>query len=60
MGYHTMSFRRIIKLNPTKVREIRRMHASGDYSQVDIAMKFNVTPTAIHYIIRGKTWVGVK
>lgn len=46
------------KLTDKKVRNIRRLHAKG-WPQNIIAEHYNVSTSAIHYIITGKTWTHV-
>jgi hypothetical protein len=43
------------KLNPSKVCEIRALHAAGTAKKA-IARRFQVTPTTIRGIIRGAIW----
>lgn len=47
------------KLTEDDVREIRHMHELGMYN-VDIAADYGVSPSAIDFIIQGKTWTHVK
>lgn len=44
------------KLTWAKVDEIRRLHATGNYSHRQIANKFGVTRVNIGYIVRGVAW----
>lgn len=44
------------KLTIEDVREIRRLHATGDLFQREIAEKFGVTQTNVGMIVRGITW----
>lgn len=43
------------KLTPEEVREIRASHAAGA-TQAELARRFRVTPTAIWWVVKGKTW----
>ena len=45
------------KLNWDKVREIRKLHKTGEYSLRDLATTFSVDKTNISSIINNKTWV---
>lgn len=47
------------KLNPDKVRDIRKRVRGGE-SQADVARSYNITPPAVHYIMRGVTWAWVQ
>lgn len=44
------------KLTDEVVRDIRRMYASGYYSQQKIADKVGIHQTAVSRVIRGQTW----
>lgn len=44
------------KLNREQVEEIRRLYATGDYSQAAIGNMFGVNQTAIGFIVRGVHW----
>jgi hypothetical protein len=46
------------KLDPEKVREIRRLAAAGKRPK-DLAVQFDTHVVNIRLIIRGKTWKGV-
>lgn len=46
-------------LTPDAVREIRRMYATGDYSQKDLAQRFGVSGKSVCHIVRRKTWANV-
>lgn len=43
------------KLSDIDVKTIRDMYATGKYSYTDLAVKFNVTKTNIHFIIKNKS-----
>lgn len=47
-------------LMPDDVREIRHLHATGDYSQVELARKFGVSGKAVSLIVRRKTWTDLE
>lgn len=44
------------KLNEENVRQIRRLYASGEMNQYEIAKMYGVSQPAIGSILRGKTW----
>lgn len=44
------------KLSQDEVREIRRLYASGEFSQYQLADRFNVARHTIYTIVKGKTW----
>jgi len=44
------------KLNQKKADKIRKLYASGKYSQKDIAKKYVVDPSTISYIVNKKIW----
>lgn len=48
------------KLNETKVREIRKMHETGNYTYKSIAKIYNVSDRTIGDIVNGKLWKHVK
>lgn len=47
-------------LMPDDVRQIRHLHATGDYSQVELARKFGVSGKAVCHIVNRKTWASVE
>ena len=47
----------ILKLTWAEVREIRRLHATGEWSQVKLAARFKVSQPNVSLIIRGETWI---
>lgn len=47
------------KLTPEDVREIRRLHATGQYTYRDLAPRYGVSPEMVGYIVRGQSWRGV-
>ena len=49
----------IAKLTDDQVLEIRRLYASGSYSQQDLADQFHVDRSNIGYIVRRKRWAVV-
>ncbi len=49
----------VAKLNPEKVRKIRELYATGDYSLTQLGKMFGVFFTTIHPIVQGRTWKGV-
>lgn len=48
------------KLNPDKVRGIRRLHASGERTITQLASLYGVRPWAIESIVRRLTWKSVE
>jgi hypothetical protein len=48
------------KLNPSKVRTIRYLYSTKQYTYKDIAKIYEVTPSAIAGVIRQKTWRHLK
>jgi len=48
------------KLVPNDVREIRKLYATGNYSQNQLAAKFGVVQSNIHKIIHRGTWKYIK
>lgn len=47
-------------LSPSQVRRIRKLWASGEWSQRAIAKKFNVSPRVIGSVLGGETYQDVK
>lgn len=47
-----------VKLTPEIVRDMRRRAAAGE-RQGALAAEYGVTPTAVSFAVRGKTWRGV-
>ncbi|WP_165612865.1 hypothetical protein [Mycolicibacterium fortuitum] len=47
-------------LTPEAVREIRRMYATGDYSQKELAQRFGVSGKSVCHIVHRKTWANVE
>lgn len=45
-----------LKLNQAQVDEIRQRYSTGKYLQKDLAKDFNITPSTIGLIVRGKNW----
>jgi hypothetical protein len=43
-------------LNEEKVKEIRRLYSTGQYSQGKLATKFSVSQPTIHRVVTGKVW----
>lgn len=50
---------RRVALTEDQVREIRALHATGDFRQIDLAERFNTNQARISSIIRRQTWVHV-
>lgn len=50
----------LAKLTEDKVREIRKLHATGNYTNTQLSNLFDVTSSTIHDIISGRTWKQVK
>ena len=44
------------KLTESEVASIRRMYASGGFSQTEIALRYGVTQANVSEIVRRKTW----
>ena len=44
------------KLTESDVLKIRKTYSSGGVSQSEIARDYKVTPSAIYYIVKNKTW----
>lgn len=44
------------KLNPEKVKEIKRLAATNKYTNIEIGKMFNVTSSTIGDILKGKLW----
>ena len=44
------------KLTDEKALEIRRIHASGNYSRIGLAKKYGVAPQTIGDVVSRKTW----
>jgi hypothetical protein len=49
-------YSKLCSLTETDVREIRRLYASGNYFQREIADMFNTTQFNVSWIVRGKGW----
>lgn len=49
-------FDRNRKLTGKQVQEIRKLHKTGKYLQLELAKKYNVNQTLISAIIRNKIW----
>ena len=47
------------KLTESQVLEIRKLYATGDYYQKDLAKIFGVTQMLISYIVNRKNWVHI-
>lgn len=43
-------------LTAEQVREIRRLHRSGGWQQVQLAQRFKVHKSTIGQIVRGRSW----
>lgn len=48
------------KLTEEKVREIRELHATGNYTQTQLSNLFSIPLSTIHDIVSGMTWRHVK
>jgi len=48
------------KLDDEKIREIRRLYASGGYSQQNLAARYGVSQVCIGAIVRCETWKHVE
>lgn len=48
------------KLNEEKVRQIRSLYASGEYTQKQLALMFGVVHTVISRVVRREIWVFVE
>ena len=44
------------KLNQKKANEIRELHATGNYTQKELAIKYIVTHQLVSFIINNKSW----
>ncbi|WFG54200.1 putative HNH endonuclease [Myxococcus phage Mx9] len=47
---------RNVRLTEEQVSELRRLYATGEYSQSELGKQFNVSPNTVHVAVRGKTW----
>lgn len=47
-------------LTAEKVREIRRLWASGKYRQTEIGRRFGVTASAVSCVVTRKNWAHVE
>lgn len=45
------------KLTWKKVRKIRKLYATGDYTQVELGLRFRITQASINYIVHNKRWI---
>ena len=50
---------KVMKLNPTKVREMRRYYNQG-YSTRDIAAWYDVSSKGVWQVVTFRAWKGVK
>jgi hypothetical protein len=48
------------KLSEAQVREIRRLYASGEYTQCRLGIEFGVSNVAIRLILRRINWAHIK
>lgn len=48
------------KLSELEVASMRRLYATGNVSQADLARAFHVTPATVHVVVRNKVWKHVK
>jgi len=44
------------KLTEDNVREIRRLYATGDFTQKELALKFGVSQSVVSGIVQRRTW----
>ena len=44
------------KLNDDKVEEVRRLYATGEFTQQELGLRFGVSQTMIGFIVRRKSW----
>jgi hypothetical protein len=44
------------KLTEDNVREIRQLYATGNYSQLELGLRFGVSKHTISLIVRRKIW----
>jgi len=49
----------LAKLTDKKVKEIRKLHTTGNYTQTQLAKKYGVSIVAIHYVVKRKTWTHI-
>ena len=47
------------KLNDVKVREIRSLHATGQYTHRELARQFGIDRSQVGHIVNGECWKGV-
>lgn len=47
------------KLNAGDIKNIRSLYTTGNYSQRELAMKFDVHQTNIGHIVRANTWMDI-
>ena len=55
-AYHVLNRKRPNKLTTEQVKEIRRLHATGHYTQRALAKRFKVYFTTVWHIVHYKTW----
>lgn len=51
--------RKRIKLTPEKVKTIKYLFSTGDFSQTELAGIYDVSQSSIHLIVRNKNWKSV-
>jgi hypothetical protein len=56
MSDRTFGNKRRANLTLAQVREIRRLYATGEYKQKELAKMYGETFQNIHSIVRGKSW----
>jgi len=44
------------KLTAGQVQEARQLYAAGEVSRRDLARRFGVAASTMHYVLTGKTW----
>jgi len=45
------------KMTWDSVRELRKLYATGNYTQMQLAVRFNISSSQVGYIVGGKQWV---
>lgn len=60
VGTRKRSKRKIIKLNEEEVKEIRNLYKTGQYTQQQLSIKFEVSYVTVNNIVNNVTWRNVK
>lgn len=47
----------LTKLTWKKVRKIRRLYSTGNFSQTELGLRFGITQASINYIVHNKRWI---